>query len=426
MKNNSKMWLILKLIIINIVISLCILLIALWTSFPYLKVVPQEALDEKNAMRIIEGGNIHPAFKYDRYDIELGEKTEIELILKPETNVIRAEVVSAESIGLGIDTAKLLKKGLKIIKPRRPRNKLSKREEILEERIFRTKLTYHLNQIENKFYQVKKKDYKVFKILVKGVLPGSYTLKSSTTDGQSATATILTKPEFRIDSISPSILDVGVDGVLTVEGKNLDAFTQISIGNGIEIKDIQALDDGKLKVYVHLASDISYGFKDVTATNLHTGSSAILVNGFYVGPRIGKDGEPGKEGAQGQQGPQGEPGLEGPAGVSGMSICDHIADTLMIFVNNIPSNNEASSFFDPILCNLTLGIPVGASGSISHGGAGEAGPGGLNSLIKVTDEPDGDNCKKGGIKVESGLDSNRNGVLDISEVASTNYVCGSK
>ena len=424
MKNNSKMWLILKLIIINVVISLCILLIALWTSFPYLRVSP----DVRNmaATRIIEGENIYPTFRYDRYDIELGEKTEIDLILKPETNVIRAEVVSAESIGLGIDTAKLLKKGLKIIKPRRPRNKLSKREEILEERIFRTKLTYHLNQTENKPYQVKKKNYKGFKILVKGVLPGAYTLKSSTTDGQSATATILTKPEFRIDSISPSILDVGVEGVLTIEGKNLDAFTQVSLGSGIEVKDIQALDDGKLKVYVHLASDISYGFKDVTATNLHTGSSATLVNGFYVGPRIGKDGEPGKEGAQGAQGEPGPPGSQGPPGIDGMGLCNNITDTLMIFTNNLPAGSQATSFFDPVQCNLTLGIPVGHAGSGGFIGGGSTGESGFNSLIKVTDEPKGDNCKKDGVKVESGLDSNRNGVLDISEVASTNYVCGSK
>jgi len=48
---------------------------------------------------------------------------------------------------------------------------------------------------------------------------------------------------------------------------------------------------------------------------------------------------------------------------------------------------------------------------------------GHNSLIKITDEPVGDNCKNGGKKIESGIDLNDNGTLEEIEVTSTEFVC---
>jgi N-acetylneuraminic acid mutarotase len=51
------------------------------------------------------------------------------------------------------------------------------------------------------------------------------------------------------------------------------------------------------------------------------------------------------------------------------------------------------------------------------------GADGLASLIEVTAEPGGANCADGGYKVESGLDTNANGVLDPGEVLSTSYLC---
>ena len=225
MKNLSKIFLILKLVVINIFISLFILIIALWTSFPYLQVSSGIKKIQANKTLLnhkADTKNLSPAFRYDRYDIEVNEEAEIDLILSPVTSVIKVEVIGAEDVGLGIDSDKLLKKGLKIIKPHRPRNKPSKREEILEEKLFRTKLIYHLKRIENKSFLVQEKDYKVFQIAVKGILPGAYTLRASTTDGEYSITTILTKPELRIDSISPSILDIGVETVLTVGGRDLD------------------------------------------------------------------------------------------------------------------------------------------------------------------------------------------------------------
>ncbi len=45
------------------------------------------------------------------------------------------------------------------------------------------------------------------------------------------------------------------------------------------------------------------------------------------------------------------------------------------------------------------------------------------ALVQVDQEPPGANCKYGGVAIESGIDTNGNGVLDASEVTSTQYVC---
>ena len=58
-----------------------------------------------------------------------------------------------------------------------------------------------------------------------------------------------------------------------------------------------------------------------------------------------------------------------------------------------------------------------------EGEEGQIGPTGLNSLVNITNEPSGTNCKNGGIKVEVGIDNNSNGSLDDDEILSTSYVC---
>ena len=51
---------------------------------------------------------------------------------------------------------------------------------------------------------------------------------------------------------------------------------------------------------------------------------------------------------------------------------------------------------------------------------------GLNgnlSLINITDEAEGIVCENGGIKIESGVDSNGNKLLDENEIHTTKYIC---
>ncbi|MEQ9467855.1 MAG: hypothetical protein RLN88_10625 [Ekhidna sp.] len=59
----------------------------------------------------------------------------------------------------------------------------------------------------------------------------------------------------------------------------------------------------------------------------------------------------------------------------------------------------------------------------SDGANGTNGSNGYSTLSNVISEAPGPNCANGGLKVELGLDTNRNGALDNEEVVSENYVC---
>src|SRR5688572_24592039 len=54
---------------------------------------------------------------------------------------------------------------------------------------------------------------------------------------------------------------------------------------------------------------------------------------------------------------------------------------------------------------------------------GPVGPAGLKSLMNISNEPTGSNCQYGGLKIEAGIDDNRNELLEPGEVDNTNYVC---
>ena len=81
--------------------------------------------------------------------------------------------------------------------------------------------------------------------------------------------------------------------------------------------------------------------------------------------------------------------------------------------------------------NLLLGLIIlffigceGEEGPIGPNGEnGTNGTNGFNSLVSITNEPSGTNCENGGIKVEVGIDNNSNGSLDSDEILSTSYVC---
>lgn len=60
-----------------------------------------------------------------------------------------------------------------------------------------------------------------------------------------------------------------------------------------------------------------------------------------------------------------------------------------------------------------------------NGSQGAEGPDSTTSLIKTRTESQGSNCPNGGIAIETGIDANKNGILDDQEVepASTTFVC---
>lgn len=86
-------------------------------------------------------------------------------------------------------------------------------------------------------------------------------------------------------------------------------------------------------------------------------------------------------GAPGPQGPAGPTGPQGPAGDAG---------------------------------------PQGPTGS-----TGPQGPAGDNSLVASSTEPPGANCAFGGLRVDTGLDANGDGVLEPIEIQHTAFVCAS-
>lgn len=414
-----------------------------------------------------------PTFRYGRNNIELNQKESIDVILEKQSLTLTVEVISAEGTGLGIDNTTLLKNGLKIFKPASFRAK-NGRDTLKEQTVYlqRNKATFNLKNIKSQSLIIDAADFKIFKVFVKGFLPGSYTLKA-TVDGQkSTTTTVFTKADFRLDTVNPSIIDPGIETTLTIIGKGLDSLTQVSLGStDIEVKGTEALDDTTLRVKAFAQNKAARGFRNVTITSPILGKTVTLVNGLFVNSQetLGTDISDITEGT---------PGMDGLAGMDGMSICSNPNDLLMVFANNLSAGNQATVNFDPsscslnfgipvgfngvnggngsdgkglcndmtltpttitntlsagstatvtldsVNCTLTYGIPQGATGTTGTTGAtGATGASGLNSLVKVSTEASGTNCSTGGKKVESGLDSNNNNVLDSGEVTATNYVC---
>jgi hypothetical protein len=118
----------------------------------------------------------------------------------------------------------------------------------------------------------------------------------------------------------------------------------------------------------------------------------------------GPPGEQGPAGSQGEQGAQGIPGIGGEGSVGADGQDGLTAYEVWINLGNTGTEQE---FMDSLA-----------------GEQGETGEG-LNSLIKTSDEEAGDNCENGGIKIETGLDTNDNGELDEDEVdeSLTKYLC---
>jgi len=58
-----------------------------------------------------------------------------------------------------------------------------------------------------------------------------------------------------------------------------------------------------------------------------------------------------------------------------------------------------------------------------QGELGGQGVQGLTSLVNLSDELPGANCTAGGKRVDTGIDSNSDGILGTDEVTDTKYVC---
>ena len=59
----------------------------------------------------------------------------------------------------------------------------------------------------------------------------------------------------------------------------------------------------------------------------------------------------------------------------------------------------------------------------ADGITGQDGTDGLSTILYTLDEPSGDNCANGGIKIVYGIDVNSDGVLSDSEIDNSTYIC---
>jgi hypothetical protein len=91
---------------------------------------------------------------------------------------------------------------------------------------------------------------------------------------------------------------------------------------------------------------------------------------------------------------------------------------------NAGTDTNGNGVLDPSEITSTQDVCNGANGSNgSNGASGANGSNGYSALVAVVSEPAGTNCASGGNKVSTGLDTNANGVLDTSEITSSNYIC---
>jgi hypothetical protein len=124
----------------------------------------------------------------------------------------------------------------------------------------------------------------------------------------------------------------------------------------------------------------------------------------------GVDGEPGADGAPGlpgKDGVDGEPGADGAPGLPGKDGADGAP--------GLPGKDGADG--EPG-ADGAPGLPGKDGADGNHGEDGAPGQDGLSAAIRSRFLLPGADCEYGGRAIEFGLDSNRNGALDASEVAS--------
>ena len=168
----------------------------------------------------------------------------------------------------------------------------------------------------------------------------------------------------------------------------------------------------------------------------NTGTAQDFLN-TLVGPAgasgpQGPIGPTGPQGIQGPIGPTGAAGATGPQGIQGLTGATGPQGPIgPIGPQGIQGPIGLTGAMGPQGSSGSIGAtgPQGIQGPIGPAGAagaqGISGANGLNALIKTTAEPVGVNCTNGGTKIETGLDANGNGVLDVTEVNvnQTAFIC---
>ncbi|WP_203256358.1 DUF7151 family protein [Hyunsoonleella ulvae] len=121
----------------------------------------------------------------------------------------------------------------------------------------------------------------------------------------------------------------------------------------------------------------------------------------------------------GCEGDQGETGATGAAGIDGANGLN----SLVNITNEAPGSNCENGGI-----KVDVGIDNNSNGTLDSNEILSTsyicnGVDGNTSLTSVITEPAGSNCENGGVKIDSGMDVNANGTLDTDEITTTAYVC---
>ena len=142
----------------------------------------------------------------------------------------------------------------------------------------------------------------------------------------------------------------------------------------------------------------------------------------------GPSGADGADGQNGTDGSNGADGLNGVDGQDGTSILINVVNSTACLNGGntfeIGSDDDADGVLSVTEVGITVDICNGAQGQDGVDGAdGADGSNGLNAITSMTPESTGANCANGGTRIDVGVDSNSNGVLEVSEIDQTQYVC---
>ena len=170
-------------------------------------------------------------------------------------------------------------------------------------------------------------------------------------------------------------------------------------------------------------SKISFG-PDSNANGVleesETSSSSYVCNGTH-----GANGSNGTDGANGIHGGNGTAGINSLVAITNEAAGANCTSGGKKIESGLDSN--ASGVLDPAEVTSTSYVCNGINGSDGANGLngtnGTNGTNGLNSLLAPVTEAPGANCASGGQRIDSGLDSNNNGVLDAGEVTISSYLC---
>jgi hypothetical protein len=295
---------------------------------------------------------------------------------------------------------------------------------------------------------------------------GSFTLNY--TNGTSFTTANLTGPQGPMGAIGPQ----GPQGPIGQTGATGAIGAQGPQGVGI----VSTVNNGNGTFTFNYSNGSSFTTSNLTGPQGPIGQTGATGATGATGPQgpigltgpqgtqgpIGQIGATGATGATGPQGPAGTNGANGTNGTNGQNtIVKTTTETagancttggvkleygLDANNNGVLDLSEINGGLTKFVCNGATGPiggigpqglqgiqgsqgvqgPIGQTGAAgATGPQGPAGTNGLNALVKTTTEPAGANCANGGTKIETGLDNNRNGVLDSVEVSigQTKYVC---